>query len=552
MHKVLRALVAEFSNVPTRDEVLVMLVRYQAAVIGCTIDSPTFTLDAQEVLAMQEGADALGSEDTAVQMKAADAIVARAGASGHPDMGLGYAPVTSPLRLALTVIRLHCALLSKAPLAGPNAMWPSLQELLAKVTDVAVSAAAGGRVDKEESKMDLADVEEGKRAKNEAFALQLSIELEKAGEVPLARCDMIQNKILKALYKRLVLEKRCPDLEDGGEDLGPNTMHPCHAEFYGQEHAVGEVEAPYLSSTGSYRMRTKMTKMTFKTPAEYARVVRRFIMNIWYVTHAQRDVPGKSPGPHKIGARMEGGRETIVFSPRAVFEALCHTITQLAALCGTDLDQFDYFVVATWMNVSEDANVPVGGLTLGASINKAMGTLIQLIRSAQVAKALPYRAPLESTYGGVGTPMTGSQLTAGAGAMQPLYMGTGYGAPPPYVPPQNQQMTQLYQAVKSGPPTSRVRNRGGRAAKGGVVAGKGGISGSQQMASVVAGALTYGNSGPAVAFQQGGGAAQGGKGRDAATGKWLALAGGNPDNPDPCGYIKHTKGHVCWKNHFAK
>ena len=72
------------------------------------------------------------------------------------------------------------------------------------------------------------------------------------------------------------------------------------------------------------------------------------------------------------------------------------------------------------------------------------------------------------------------------------------------------------------------------------------------MASVVAGALTYGNSGPAVAFQQGGGAAQGGKGRDAATGKWLALAGGNPDNPDACGYIKHTKGHVCWKNHFAK
>jgi hypothetical protein len=54
---------------------------------------------------MQEGADALGSEDTAVQMKAADAIVARAGASGHPDMGLGYAPVTSPLRLALAVIR---------------------------------------------------------------------------------------------------------------------------------------------------------------------------------------------------------------------------------------------------------------------------------------------------------------------------------------------------------------------------------------------------------------------------------------------------------------
>jgi hypothetical protein len=33
MHKVLRALVAEFSNVPTRDEVLVMLVRYQAAAI---------------------------------------------------------------------------------------------------------------------------------------------------------------------------------------------------------------------------------------------------------------------------------------------------------------------------------------------------------------------------------------------------------------------------------------------------------------------------------------------------------------------------------------
>ena len=60
----------------------------------------------------------------------------------------------------------------------------------------------------------------------------------------------------------------------------------------------------------------------------------------------QWDVAGKSPGPHKIGARMEGGRETIVFSPRAVFEALCHTITQLAALCGTNLDQFDYFVVA--------------------------------------------------------------------------------------------------------------------------------------------------------------------------------------------------------------
>ena len=69
----------------------------------------------------------------------------------------------------------------------------------------------------------------------------------------------------------------------------------------------------------------------------------------------------------------------------------------------------------------------------------------------------------------------------------------------------------------------------------------------------VASALTYGNSGATVAFQQGGGGAGAqGKGRDAATGKWLALAGGNPDNPDACGYIKHTKGHVCWKNHFAK
>jgi hypothetical protein len=100
---------------------------------------------------MQEGANALGSEDTTVQMKTADAIVARAGAIGHPDMGVGYAPVTSSLRLALAVMRLHRALLSKAPLAGPSAMWPSLQELLAKVADVVVSAA-GVRVDKEESK----------------------------------------------------------------------------------------------------------------------------------------------------------------------------------------------------------------------------------------------------------------------------------------------------------------------------------------------------------------------------------------------------------------
>lgn len=212
-----------------------------------------------------------------------------------------------------------------------------MQQIVASLGSVAGAAGASALAVPE-------GADDLKRVKHEEFVLKLVKRLQDAGEASLPRQDRITHTILWKLHKRLVEGGRVPDVEDGDNELTPYTMHALHAEFWGQK--VQEEEehaAAYVSGEGSLKMRNKPRKLTFSTAEEYAKALRRFLMNMWFVAFDLKDIADRNDGAQKVGS--VGG--VVKYAPREELEEVSHMVMYCATLCGNRLQLFDHFVNST-------------------------------------------------------------------------------------------------------------------------------------------------------------------------------------------------------------
>ena len=186
-----------------------------------------------------------------------------------------------------------------------------------------------------------------------------------------------------------------------------------------------------------------------------------------------------------------------------------------------------------------------GALTLGAAAREGREFLRTLIVTAQTADTLPLRADGNKAAVLAAAPVQAS-------APSPFLV-----PPPAYTDPSAPLFSQMGFGVQDVDSFSLRDCRRVRAG------GRG--RGAKKQAAMVQGAVNYDQSGARANAQGAGRGGQGGggglvvpspgaliqQGKDATTGRWLSLPGGNPYCPQACSF-PHAKAASCWKNHMWK
>ena len=537
-HHVMRMHIQEFAAPQLRAEVFAVLVLYQLVKSGApSVTDARFSLSVREVLAIEEDGNL---SDSSQQKEVSSAIVAVAKEKMVDVLRDGATFQETDDRLSSGVVRVYkaCEKHEAPPSAnaGAGADLASIMQQIVASLGSAAGAAGASASSVPEAADDL------KRVKHEEFVLKLVKRLQDAGEASLPRQDRITHTMLWKLHKRLVEGGRVPDVEDGDNELTPYTMHALHAEFWGQK--VQEEEehaAAYVSGEGSLKMRNKPKRLTFSTAEEYAKAVRRFLMNMWFVAFDLKDVADRSDGAHKVG-RVGG---VVKYAPREEMEEVSHMVMYCATLCGNRLQLFDHFVNSTLSLVARQHNHVHGALTLGAAAREGREFLRTLIVTAQTAGTLPLRAD--------GT----KSAVLAAAPVQPSAPSPFLMPPPAYTAPSAPLFSQMGFGVQG---VDSLNLRDFRRVKAG---GRG--RGAKKQAAMVQGAVNYDQSGARANAQDAGRGGQGGggsvvvpspgaliqQGKDATTGRWLSLPGGNPYCPQACSF-PHAKAASCWKNHMWK
>ena len=606
-HKLMRLMINEFDDRALMYDVFALAVAYQLKELDVAhVGDPRFTLTANEVLGWQEpvGHPVVGV--TAEELQAALSAIAAAGVEVldakvkltlKDEQLVGSKVLKSPpKRLAVGLQRLVTACArSRAPAAegvnpvGQENFTDALRELSKNLSEGLKAAVPQA---KEEDDDDL------KAGTIDKMVEEHEKQMGMKGERPLKKQDQILKKTLVRtlpcygiarlcvtkvmmclwqvkILKRVRDEGRFPDVTHGDETIRPTLMVPLHLTSFADH--PGEDEGRSLQVEGNkVRAKYATASLKFTESAQLGLAVNRLIMNIWYAASVLYDVPNKSAGEKKIG-HQPGAHGTVKYAPRETAEALCVCILQSAGLYGNDrLGAYDVLMTKILSTMASQVNARHGALTIGAAMDRAIGSIEDIVVMGQMAGNLPISQPL--TVGGSavsGTPLTGSALAGGvagpmlgAGRIQP------YGQPPPYQLPVQTYVQQGYTQspltgffTKSKNQLKRERRKAAGNTVPGILAGAAAYGQNQQLYAQQGGAGPGLQQQASVSFQpqapqgpmqmplmspQGQVSAQPGK---AANGRWVQMPGGNPHNPQMCNRKNPqpcVKASVCHMNHAQK